>query len=327
MRTAAEATAEPEGSEQLLTGRAFGLTLTGTRPLSGMIDGASPGGRIVRYSLADAQDIEGEWPASESEVLVERHNDDGSLFLSVSHHPVAGYRVDAPGHGLHLLSAGGERLMLSLPPGAPWVWQRLLFAQTLPIAARLHGLTLLHAAAVSLGGVVALTGPSGSGKSSVALQLAALGPPFFSDDVVALEEREGQVVAHPGPRFANVHAHELSAVPAEARLSLGQTVGESDRLHLEPEGEARALPFRALYLLRRVDGDGPVRVEPVVADPLMLLGSGFLPRVRVPDQEVRDLELFGLLAGAGRTFAVSVPTSVTARDVAATVLEHAEESA
>ena len=243
----------------------------------------------------------------------------------MAHDPAHGYRVEAPGHGLHLLSPDANELLLSLPAGPAWVWQRLLFAQTLPIAARLKGLTLLHASAVSLSRVQAMTGPSGTGKSSVALHLAGLGARFFSDDVVALEETAEGVLAHPGPELANVHAHELAKVSAGARQGLGREVGSSDRTHLEPSAERRSLPLGGLYFLRRTASVGRVLVEPVPApDPVMLLGSGFLPQVSPAPQKITDLSVFTALASAHRTFEVTIPPNTTARDVAEALRSHQE---
>ncbi len=204
--------------------------------------------------------------------------------------------------------------------------QRLLFARTLPLAARLNGLTLLHASAVSLDGVLAMTGQSGMGKSSVGLHPAALGAPFFCDDVVALEQAGDTVIAPPGTRFANVHAHELEKLPAERQALLGQQVGRSHRVHLEPAGAAQpAQPLKALYELRRVDWPEPVVVEAVPApDPLMVLGSGFLPQMSVAGQQAADLHMCGAVASAGKTFRVKVPHDNTAADVAAALLEHGQ---
>lgn len=55
---------------------------------------------------------------------------------------------------------------------------------------------LLHATCVSLGGHgVLLRGPSGSGKSDLALRLIEAGAMLVADDQVALQDRDGQLWA------------------------------------------------------------------------------------------------------------------------------------
>ena len=64
-----------------------------------------------------------------------------------------------------------------MPDGTgPGEWQRFLIAQVLPFAAALHGLEVLHASAVTVAGrALALLGPSGAGKTSLALALCRTG--------------------------------------------------------------------------------------------------------------------------------------------------------
>ncbi|MFW8595801.1 HPr kinase/phosphorylase [Cribrihabitans neustonicus] len=55
----------------------------------------------------------------------------------------------------------------------------------------------LHASCVALEGrALLITGASGSGKSSLALQLMAYGTALVADDRVVLEARDGQLFAH-----------------------------------------------------------------------------------------------------------------------------------
>ena len=78
---------------------------------------------------------------------------------------------------------------------------RLLFAQVLPLAATLHGLELLHASAVAWNGrALGIVAAAGTGKTSVATHLVASGGVLLTDDVLALEEVEGAIVAHPVSR-------------------------------------------------------------------------------------------------------------------------------
>jgi hypothetical protein len=189
-------------------------------------------------------------------------------------------------------------------------------------------LTLLHASAVGIGGeIVALTGPSGTGKSSVALHLVAQGGRFFADDVVALTRAGERLVGHPGAQFANLHPHEAEAVPPEDRGRLGRQMGASDRLHVEPDGLRDPRPLRALYMLHRRAHEGAPWVAPVEPDPIQLLGNGFLPQLQSPEHLTTELDLWSTMARAQRVFSVEIPLDSTAPQVAAAVMRHAEELA
>lgn len=64
---------------------------------------------------------------------------------------------------------------------------------------------LIGVSCVAIGGRgVLIEGPSGSGKSSLALALIDRGAALVGDDAVALEERDGRLVACPPPRIAGL---------------------------------------------------------------------------------------------------------------------------
>jgi HPr kinase/phosphorylase len=64
---------------------------------------------------------------------------------------------------------------------------------------------LLHATAVSFDGrAILLTGASGSGKSSLALQLIAVGAELVADDQTMLSLQDGQVMARCPPVLAGL---------------------------------------------------------------------------------------------------------------------------
>ena len=113
--------------------------------------------------------------------------------LAVDEDPGIGYRIDAPEVGVHLVSADGTEVFLPEPQGPDWFWQRLLFAQTLPIAATLQGLGLFHASAVRIGDHA--VGVSGAVRSRARARppthLIAQGAEFFTDDVLALDVARG----------------------------------------------------------------------------------------------------------------------------------------
>ena len=70
----------------------------------------------------------------------------------------------------------GSRVRSALPRIASWRWERLLFAQVLPLASALRGRELFHASAVALdGGASRSSGCPAPGKSSVAAHLVSRG--------------------------------------------------------------------------------------------------------------------------------------------------------
>lgn len=78
--------------------------------------------------------------------------------------------------------------------------------------------TCLHATAVALGGkAVLITGASGSGKSSLALELMALGCQLVSDDQTALE-RTGDAIRASAPAAIRglIEARGVGLLRAEA---------------------------------------------------------------------------------------------------------------
>lgn len=78
-----------------------------------------------------------------------------------------------------------------------------LLGPVLGFALRLRGLLCLHASAFRFGGfAVALVGPSGAGKSTTAAALAALGCTILTDDILALDDRNGALYCWSGyPRL------------------------------------------------------------------------------------------------------------------------------
>jgi HPr kinase/phosphorylase len=97
---------------------------------------------------------------------------------------------------------------------------------------------LLHASAVAMGGRgVLILGASGSGKSSLALQLIAHGAQLVSDDQTQLHRHGDQLIANAPAALANMiearglgllHSPALAECPITLIVDLDQT--ESQRL-------------------------------------------------------------------------------------------------
>lgn len=82
-------------------------------------------------------------------------------------------------------------------------------------------MTLLHATCVNIDGQgVLITGPSGSGKSDLALRLIEQGARLVSDDYVTItcegNKSNGQVMAHTAPNIAGlIEVHNVGLLTVE----------------------------------------------------------------------------------------------------------------
>ena len=172
----------------------------------------------------DPQELERRWsPAAHTAEVVRELRDGDTALLTVELARPAGYLLHAPGVGRILVAPdGGELLCDPEPESAEWT--TLIPAQALPLAATLRGLEVLHASGVVVGGrAVLFAGAPGAGKSSLAAALLHRGAALLSDDTVALESRDGALIAHPGAALLHLRAAEHDRLSARERAVLGAT--------------------------------------------------------------------------------------------------------
>lgn len=261
-------------------GHAFGLALDAGYEIPGTAGRAPRGARPVRLELTRALA-----PGRKAHRIAETGG------ISVDHDE-DGYLIRAPAHGAIRVDPSGAVVVTALGPDAdPERWQMLLVGQGLPLAAVLRGLEPLHASAVVMGGrAVALAGPPGGGKSSLAAALVARGATFLTDDVLAVESSGGTgLLAYPGPSRPGLDRHpdpvELAAVCLLQRRAAG--------------ARARAAPLEA-------------------PDPRDLLGTTFNAFVSEPARSERHLEVSARLA-TGTVLRADVPEDAPIEQMAATI--------
>lgn len=314
----------PDRRDGAWRGYAFGLELEAPRALPCVPEASSsPGRRRTLVEDVTASELDRAWPAREAEAVVDRRFADGRAMMRIDRHPELGYRIWAPGYGRYLVSPQGQRIQVALPQRT-WRWQRLFFAQVLPLGAALQGLEPFHASAVEFGGrAVAFVASAGTGKTSVAAHLVAAGFPLVTDDVLALEPRARGVLAHPGCGLVNLDEAEACSMDAPGRRRMGRLLGRTEKLHLATEVAEHAVPLALVYFLRRrgagrrpaiIEDDQPVR---------SLLAASFLTYLRAPDRLMNHLEACARVAESARTFRVELPQGSLARTVARDVEAHA----
>ena len=247
------------------------------------------------------------WPAGEVTPLVRVPAPGGGTAMSIERDEAGAHRIHAQGYGTSVLDPEAARLACVPADGEAWRWQRLLISHNLPFAAVLHGYEVLHASGVVLGdGVVALIAASGTGKTTLALELVGGGAPFVCDDVLALRlDADGGVRAFPGAGVLNVRPDAADRLRS-AGIALAVEPGEGQELRASVARVDRALPLRAVCFLER----GPsvpafsVQEEHAAAS---LLGATFNLTLRTPDRLERHLDVSAAVARAARVVRARIP--------------------
>lgn len=270
--------------------------------------------------------LESGWEAAAAGRVDELRRRDGRLAMAIDRHELLGYRLDAPGFGRYLLSPDGMHVQCAPRRLAGWRRERFLTARVIPLAASLRGLEVLHASAVAVdSAVLAIVGPSHSGKTSLAIQLVLEGARFVTDDVLALRLGDGGLTAHPGAAIAGVRYAEHRLLSDSDRFRLGRSNDRGDKVWTSLSRAERALPLRLVYFLSREAAPGQAAIEVIdPPDPRLLLGSSFLPHVdRSPTRLERQLATSALLARTAPSYRITVPSNVRASSLAAMLLAHA----
>ena len=245
---------------------AYGLAIESDAGLAG-IEAASGacGGRRADHRLVGTELLERRLTAALSEI-----GRDGEGRRRVEYHRHEGdVLVRTASFGQHLIADRGRTVLSAVEAAEPRLWRRYVLGQVLPLAASIQGLEIFHAGAVATAaGVIALAGPSGAGKSSItAAIVAAGGGRFYADDVLAVELRDGGLIAFPGT--ATIAVPHQQAALAGPRLSGPRWDQDERKALLRIDGERRPLPVAGFVrLVPDRDAEQP-RFAPCPADRLM----------------------------------------------------------
>lgn len=318
--------AAQEADTGLWLGRALALAIVAPRQLIGIPSdpGVDEAAGHVQFTFVTSSEIEGHWGGTEGTRLFARHYTDGSPYVTVDHKDFVGYRIWAPQHGRHIVSEDGTSVLSAPPDESGWWWQRLVLAQVLPIAAAAQGLELLHASAVAFGDTaVAITAEAGNGKTSLAAHLLDLGGELVADDVLALDLRDDELVAHPGVGLVNIDPDQRALLGRRAQTLLAEVVGEGDKLYVVADLVSRPSRLAAVYFLQR----SPEYKELQIVrekDARKLLASSFIPYLQTPAYHLRHLDVCSRIAATSPPYTIYAPSGMPASDVAAAVRAHGE---
>src|SRR4051794_39603214 len=125
---------------------AFGLDISSDIRVPQLPLARTPTGLPATVTRLAPADVAG-WRYPREDILVDRRHADGKLMIGVDQ-TERGYRVWSPQHGRYIVSADGLEIRAAIGTASAWKWQRLFFAQVLPLTAALRGLEVLHASAV-----------------------------------------------------------------------------------------------------------------------------------------------------------------------------------
>jgi hypothetical protein len=167
----------------------------------------------------------------------------------------------------------------------------------------LRGVVCLHASAVVVGGsAVAVAGQSEAGKSTIAAVFAGRGYPVLSDDVVTLDESDGEFLVHPAsPRIRLWPESAIALYGAADALPRLTPTWDKRYLDLTTAGyqfQNTPMPLSAVYVLaeRQADAEAP-RVENVPGrDALVsLVANTYVTRLMDRAMHARGFDLLGRL--------------------------------
>lgn len=151
------------------------------------------------FDLPGAVEVDGGAGAADI-VILGGHATLAGATASLGPYRMAGNRVEftAPGVGRYLIDAGAKIVVEADPGGDRDMLAALLIATALPAALWMRGDMAIHACgAVPVGasGAIAVTAPSGGGKSTLLATWAEAGAAVVADDVVRLSATDAVVTA------------------------------------------------------------------------------------------------------------------------------------
>lgn len=181
----------------------------------------------------------------------------------------------------------GSRISYALLPGALRSdVEHVILGPVLGSALHLRGVPLLHAGAVVVDdAAVAVTAPSGFGKSTLVAQLAALGLPVLTDDTLPVTPSENAPIVEPYIPRMKLWDDALDALGHDPDVhATAISWLEKRRVRMDGTIASMALgqyPLRSIYLLSPRLAGAPVTFRTLEGHEavLSLLASMYLPEL------------------------------------------------
>lgn len=297
--------------------RAFGIDIDTETPLATLAALERSEGEPTRVVLAGSvAALDRNWPADEAACLEDARATGG---VAIHSHPQAGYRIEENSAGAYRVSCDGLEVLCGFDDLGAWDRERFLTSRVLPVAATLRGKELLHAGCVGIGGqALAFLGASHAGKSSLTLQLVLRGASLLTDDLLAIELRNGAPYAHAGLALAGVRHAERDLLSAPDLDRLRPVHDRDGKVWVSPALAAEPLPLGAVYVLVRDPSAGSLRFETDTApDPRELLASSFFARLPFNAERVaRQLTVWAAIATSVPLVRIVIPADVGAAALA-----------
>lgn len=289
--------------------RTFGFDLVG--PASLLLAGTTPSDRedAVALRLVAA----GQLPSG-VRLLWSTVFGDGQA-VTAAETTGGGHRLDYGSAASFWVAPGGRAIDMAAAHPRDSSVLRFLLDTVLWWTALARGRFLLHASCVEIdGGVLAILGGTGAGKTTLATELVLRGARLFSDDLLCFSDG---AIAHPGPPFLNVPLERLSRAALGSDLAqFTSTDGQREAWMVAHQRSAGDLPVRALIRLDRVSGDG-LRIVADELSPLDLFPYAW----DIPGAPGREGPRFAALADlvdvAGSLQLLADPTTTPAELAAA----------
>jgi hypothetical protein len=292
-------------------GAAYGLRLASDRVWPGLHSAVGAGPRVVIEEASEAA-VRGRLSASPIPGRTLATGDGPVALVSGAAEDLL---LDGGPVGVFHLGADGTHLAYASEDPQRPAFVRMLLDTALGTAALRCGLDALHASAFTVDGrLVAIAGPTGAGKTSVAIAALRRGAALFTDDLLFLTADRDTVLGQPGPALLNVPAE----IPGSGLGEVLGTIGDETWMVVDRPPVAPTPPALVVFLERRPGAGAPRALRE--DSPVPLIAHG-LDSGSHPERRARRLALLGRLAQTAALVRLEAGTEVTPDALAGAVLE------